>query len=58
MKKDVKKFEDILNHLLEWNRRQAIEQDVKNVDIVKFGKMQVIINNAKKELIQMYKELN
>ena len=58
MAKDIKKFEDILNHLLEWNRRQAIEQDVKNVDLVKFGKMQVIINNAKKELIQMYKELN
>lgn len=57
MAKDVEKFEGILNSLLDWKVRQALEQDVKKINLEDYGKKKKIVDSLKKELIQMYSEL-
>lgn len=52
--KDVENFELILNSLLDWKVRQALEQDVKKINLEDYGKKKKIVDSLKKELIQMY----
>lgn len=52
--KDVKKFEDTLNSLLDWKVRQALEQDVKQINLENYGKKKKIVDALKKDLIEMY----
>ena len=54
--KDIKKFEDTLNSLLDWQKRQAIEFDYKNINLSDFSKKQAIVNKLKKELIEMFEK--
>jgi hypothetical protein len=52
---DVEIFEQTLEHLLEWNTRQALELDCKNPDLIAYKNKLDIMNKMKKELVDMFK---
>ena len=52
---DVEIFEQTLEHLLEWNTRQALELDCKNLDLITYKNKMDIMNKMKKELVDMFK---